>query len=290
MVSQSPSNKRVTQGGGVNINRLRVGQTVVVGMTRKKKGAKKPSPKPMAEMLKGLDLIAAIKKADQYKNAEEGFLLFKNKLDNITKQFKSFLSKIPGANIRIYDDSLPSVEVEVDGEPASLTLDVRKGKVTVGLEASDVSSLLSSYNVSRPVKKEADVLPTAKKIVDSYIKHLKDGLKIPDNPAAFRKILYKAIKNTSAPKGLIEEIGDFGYEGGGVWGAIYEVHNDMWDNRQELARSTDLSYEVDNLVEEMVAAYLNSYNYAPGEGSSEKINKNALKSQLEKELVKLMKK
>lgn len=109
----------------------------------------------------------------------------------------------------------------------------------------------------------------------------------PITLAQFRKNIAAGLKKCGAPQDFIREVGDVGYEGGGVFEAIW----DTWRNieaelefvsgaeKEATYRDVAPGY-VHDMVLDMVDAYNNAYNYEPGRRPS-KIDASRLAVDLE---------
>lgn len=87
--------------------------------------------------------------------------------------------------------------------------------------------------------------------------------KFPD----FRKKIASALKSAGAPKPLVDEVADVGYEGGGVVNALWSVWSDieaeLRDGDEDLTL-VDFALDIHDAVLDMLSEYGNSMNYEPG--------------------------
>lgn len=99
---------------------------------------------------------------------------------------------------------------------------------------------------------------------------LDEAEKKPAGPKSFddfRKKFAAALKKAGAPEELVDELDDVSYTGGDVVGACFSA----WENIEQEMKDeafvwpTDAEFYVHDCVLDMVDAFSNPMNYAPGE-------------------------
>lgn len=103
------------------------------------------------------------------------------------------------------------------------------------------------------------------------IKEAKQKLTSPKSLSDFRAAVANAMRTAGAPTDLVDEVGDVGYEGGGVFEAIWntwqnieaEIQYAKGPEKDQVYRDVAPGY-VHDMVLDIIDAYQNAYNYEPG--------------------------
>lgn len=103
------------------------------------------------------------------------------------------------------------------------------------------------------------------------LKETRQKLSTPKNLSDFRLALSAALEKAGAPADLVDQVSDVGYEGGGVFEAVFGTWRNIWAEMQaeEPDMQGDVYLEVapeyvHDLVVDLAHEYQNPMNYEPG--------------------------
>ena len=110
-----------------------------------------------------------------------------------------------------------------------------------------------------------------RKSVNRQLKEAAQKLFAPKNLSDFRQSLASALEQSGAPADLVDELSDVGYEGGGIFAAVFDAWQNISSEMQSEtpAKQGEVYLEVApgyirDLIIDIVEAYQDPMNYEPG--------------------------
>ena len=135
-----------------------------------------------------------------------------------------------------------------------------------------------------------------RKTVKQQLKEASQKLSSPKNLSDFRLALSHALEQAGAPADLVDEVSDVGYEGGGVFEAVFstwrnieaEMQSESPDKRGDVYLEI-APYYIHDLIIDLAAAYQDPMNYEPGR-RVKKLNTEDLANKVKAAMFPVMKK